>query len=183
MSVDTLAAYRLKVRVGNSEFDAEGPEDTVKSQFELFLAAVGSNGKADSSPRKGLNEKPVDAPPAPGLDGDPIGEGTWNRFYKMEGEEDVSLKVLPQTPNFNGDALILLMFGYLQLRERDTVSSGDILAMAKKSGLRIDRIDRSLNGELGQYVNRGGSRKGTRYSLNNRGQNYAQRLLEAEAER
>jgi hypothetical protein len=179
MSVDTLNAYRLKVRVGDSEFDAEGPEETVKSQFELFLSAV--NGRPHKAPVNGTSPKNGDLPL--GTDADPIGEGTWNRFYKLEGEDGVSLKVLPQTANFNGDALILLLFGFLHLKSLDTVSSGDLLAMAKKSGLRIDRIDRSLSGELNQYINRGGSRKGTRYSLNNRGQSYAQGLLETEAEK
>jgi hypothetical protein len=180
MSESTLSAYRLKVRVGESEFDAEGPEDTVKSQFELFLMAVGANGNGKPSKN---GKRPASAESPPGIDGDPIGQETWNRFYKEESETDVSLKVLPSTENQNADALILLLYGYLHLKDADTVGSTDLLAMAKKSGLRIDRIDRNIPTEHNRFIGRGGTRRGMRYSLNNQGQRYAQELLEAEAER
>ncbi|HMO83654.1 MAG TPA: hypothetical protein PKC18_01905 [Lacipirellulaceae bacterium] len=172
MSEYTLSAYRLKVRVGESEFEAEGPEETVKSQFEMFLTAVsaGKNGKSSASPRTGEGSD------------DLMSDGTWGRFYKLEGEFDVSLKVLPSTDNSNADALVLLLYGYLMLRKVDTVGSTDLLAMAKKSGLRIDRIDRNIPVAFGRYLNRGGTRKGCRYSLNNQGQMYAQNLLETLAD-
>jgi hypothetical protein len=179
MSESTLSAYRLKVRVGESEFDAEGPENTVKSQFELFLEALSANGNGKS--KNGSAPGHSDSPPR--IDGDPIGEETWNRFYKEEGETDVSLKVLPSTDNQNADALILLLYGYLHRKDADTVGSTDLLAMAKKSGLRIDRIDRNIPAGHNRFIGRGGSRRGMRYSLNNQGQRYAQELLEAEAER
>src|SRR5438874_459406 len=35
-------SYKLRVKVGVSEFEAEGPADIVKQQFSDFLAAVAS---------------------------------------------------------------------------------------------------------------------------------------------
>jgi hypothetical protein len=183
MSEATQSAYRLKVRVADSEFDAEGPEDTVKVQFDAFLAALSSLGKPSQNGKPSKNGSRDGSTEALGTDADPVGEETWNRFYKLEGETDVSLKVLPATQNQNADALVLLLYGYLHLREVDTVNSADLLNMAKKSGLRIDRIDRNIPAEHNRYISKGGSRRGTRYGLNNQGQAYAQGLLEAEAER
>jgi hypothetical protein len=89
---------------------------------------------------------------------------------------------LPRTEEVNADAIVLLLYGYLQLCDTDTVGSAELLAMAKKSGVRIDRIDRTIADHL-MYINKGGSRRGCRYSLNNQGKAYAQQLLETEAER
>ena len=47
--IATVQPYRLKVRVpSGAEFDAEGPEESVQAQFDLFLRAIEScsgNGK------------------------------------------------------------------------------------------------------------------------------------------
>ena len=32
--------YKIRVKLGANEFDAEGPEEVVKDQFQLFLEAV-----------------------------------------------------------------------------------------------------------------------------------------------
>jgi hypothetical protein len=178
MSVTTQTAYRLKVRVADSEFDAEGPEDTVKVQFEAFLAALDSTGKPSQNGKAKAN-----ASDAGKGHEDLLADGTWGRFYKLEGDEDVSLKVLPATDDRNADALVLLLYGYLMLRQLDAVPSPRLLNMAKKSGLGLDRIDRNIPTSHSRYISRGGTRKGCRYGLNNQGQAYAQGLLEAEAER
>jgi hypothetical protein len=49
---------------------------------------------------------------------------------------------------------------------------------AKQSGLRIDRVNRNLPKAHQQFLITGGTGKGARYSLNNRGMAYAQELLE-----
>jgi hypothetical protein len=182
MSIEASATYRLKVRVGESEFEAEGPEETVKSQFVMFLSALNATSASHGSASDAGKGSDGGRRAAPEND-DLLGNAMWGRFYKQEDDGGVSLKVLPNTENVNADALVLLLYGFLMLRKQDTVGSTDLLAMAKKSGLRIDRIDRNIPATYSRYINRGGTRKGCRYSLNNQGQIFGQQLLEAEAER
>jgi len=44
------------------------------------------------------------------------------------------------------------------------------------SGLKVDRLDRFM-GSFGQYVMKGGTRSGGRYTLNNQGAAHAEKLL------
>jgi hypothetical protein len=166
----------MKVRVGSSEFEAEGDEITVNDQYRLFLEAIRhipTNGHSAQNGKESRHQPKVAAEL----------EGMWARFYSIEPGNNVSLKTLPNSDQQNADALVLLLYGYEQLCERDTVGSAEFLAMAKKSGLRIDRIDRTIPSGYSRFINRGGSRRGCRYSLNNQGKAHAQQLLEAEAER
>jgi hypothetical protein len=167
----------MKVRVGHSEFEAEGDEITVNEQYRLFLQVISTQNVDSAASQNGNNVKH-------GRDGDdPISQDTWDRFYVREGDGDVSLRVLPNTDQPTADALVLLLYGYHQLCNVPTVPSADLLAMGAKSGLRIDRIDRSIPNGHNRYISKGGSRRGSRYALNNQGQAYAQQLLEGEAER
>ena len=42
MAEEATHQYRLKVKIGDSEFEAEGPESIVKEQYRWFLDAMGS---------------------------------------------------------------------------------------------------------------------------------------------
>ena len=48
----TATPYRLKVKVGDSEFDAQGPEESVKAQFEMFLQAVNATPRQAQATRQ-----------------------------------------------------------------------------------------------------------------------------------
>lgn len=180
MSTAMQQAHRLKVQLGPHGFEAEGTEEVVNAQYSLFLKAIETAGaiqdKKTEVPSDGNSKSRQES-------GGSIEDATWGRFFLREGDSDVSLKVLPNTDSPNPDAIVLLLYGYLELCNQDTVASAPLLAMAKKSGLRIDRIDRNIPTSYSRYINKGGSRRGSRYSLNNQGKAYAQQLLETEAER
>jgi hypothetical protein len=98
------------------------------------------------------------------------------RAFRIEGEQ-VSLRVLPPTNGSrDADALVLLLYGYLRINNQQDVSADALMAAARQSGIQRDRIDRTVPSE---FVNRGGARKGVRYSLNNRGIIKAEELLES----
>jgi hypothetical protein len=164
-------AYRLRVRVGNSEFDAEGPEELVKSQFELFLQAVNaapaSQQKTSTTSVSGKSDSENDVAFAAQKD-------LIERAYMDDGDR-ISLRVLPTGNNVNSETLILLLFGFHAMKQQYDVSAIDLTAAARKSGLHVERIDRCVPTE---FVGKGGRAKGTRYSLNNRGIARAQELLE-----
>jgi hypothetical protein len=172
----TQAPYRLKSKIGVNEFDADGPEKVVKEQYQLFLQAIQTlpqvpqnNGSAGTNGYTAPNNT---APPT-----DEDIEATWNRAY-LRKDNKLSLHVLPKTKTAAADTLVLLMYGFQKLFGLEAVSSIALMEAAKQSGLRIDRVDRSLPTEHAKLVIRGGQGKGTRYSVNNRGAAYAQDLLE-----
>jgi hypothetical protein len=174
MESTTGTPYRLKVRLGSHEFEAEGTEEVVKDQFALFLTAAQSatvnvpeTPSAHSSKSEGASTLG---------EADDI-ERLWNRAFKRK-EDQLSLHGLPETKSQNADSLVLLIYGYHELLKQDSVQSTTLMDAAKQSGLRIDRIDRNIPTAYNQYVIRGGNGKGSRYSLNNRGLAYAQSLLE-----
>lgn len=162
--------YRLKLKLGQAEFEAEGPVDQVKEHYQEFLtlvSKVGSNLKLNESssvPNGGSNES------------DPI-ETSWDRVY-MRTEDKLSLNIIPDTKFSNGDSILLIIYGYQKLFEKDGVGSQAIMEAAKQSGLRIDRVARSLTSDQSKLVLMGGSGKGARYSLNNRGFQYVESLIE-----
>jgi hypothetical protein len=176
METTAVGSYRLKVRLGAHEFDAEGEKDSVNEQFALFLQAVNSvpaqseakvNGKA--SRKDDDNEIRTEDFAAT--------EAILNRAFKAK-DEQLSLNVLPQSKFVNADSIMLLLYGYQEILKKDSVQSTDLMDSAKQSGLRIDRLDRALPADYLQFVIKGGSGKGTRYSLNNRGLQYSQEQLE-----
>lgn len=173
--------FRLKTRIGAHEFDAEGPEAAVKEQFSLFVQAINSAAPEMPSKSKVISTvvhddvDAVDDRDGP-VDDDAV-DAIWNRVYKRD-DGKVSLLVLPQTSTPNPDSIILLIYGFQTLLKQEAVNSTDLMDAAKWSGLRIDRIDRNLTNGHASLIVKGGSRKGSRYSLNNRGMTYAQELLE-----
>lgn len=167
----------IKVRLGDAEFEASGREEVVASQYDRFLQAI-EIGAISTSRHSGNGKATETNGKTEGDDDwrDPI-EEMWNRAYVRDGEK-VSLNVLPSGKTFNSDSIILLIYGYQSLLSRDSVKSIELLDAAQQSGLRIDRIDRNLCAEHRKLVIKGGSGKGSRYSLNNRGMKAAQELLD-----
>jgi hypothetical protein len=168
--------YKLKVRVRGSEFEAEGPEELVREQFQAFLQIANASnpqGKEEDSARTNRDEERRNGSSGP----DPVNK-QWDRAFAVDADQCASLLVLPASKNAISDAIILLIYGNQIIGSIDAVQSARLMTAAQQSGLRIDRIDRNLSAEHRRYVIKGGNRKGSRYSLNNRGRVYAQQLLE-----
>lgn len=180
MEAGTLVPHRLKVRLGSNEFDGEGDKETVKEQYEMWLKAVTAipqqHAPQANSARNSQTVTTNDSSKITSTNSEVV-EALWNRAYKRDGEK-LSLNVLPGTQSQTADAILLLIYGYQKLMNKDSVTSVDLMEGAKQSGLRIVRIDKNIPVSYVAYINRGGTRKGTRYSLNNRGLAVAQNLLE-----
>lgn len=163
--------YQIQAKVGDAEFFGSGPEESVREDYSKWIDVLGKLGgvlaTGNSIPQVvDTQEK----------DEDPI-EKLWDRVY-LRKDEAISLNVLPQGKSRNADSIILIVYGYQKLSGLDGVKATVIMEAAKQSGLRIDRINRSLTKDHMQLIITGGSGKGSRYSLNNRGMQYAQCLLE-----
>ncbi len=164
--------HRIKVKIGASEFEAEGNQELVKKQFGEFMAAVSQLSAQSSTP-----------PPKHGNDADklppniPIPRDVLSRVFRSD--EPFSLLAKPRTDNVDADGLIVLLYGMSVLKAEQTVTGLSLMKSAKQSGLKLkaDRIDRTLETYIGQLVNSAGKKRGLRYSLNNRGIAEAERLI------
>lgn len=175
---------KLRVKVGISEFEAEGPAEMVKQQYDDFLAAV-AKVSAAISPATPLPSTPAQAVINAGT-GTITGSATLNavsadrdQFRRVFAENDavISLRAFPNTETRDADAVLLLIYGYQELRQNDYPVTGvRLMQAAKQSGLQIKRIDRTIEAH-DRLVLKAGMKRGRKYSLNNQGVTRAQELI------
>src|SRR3990172_12985754 len=137
---------KLRIKVGLSEFEAEGPADLVQKQYQEFLAALTqadiarTSSPAPALPLLNTPGQPAEPPPSHSDSAD------LKRVFSDQGPL-VSLLALPKTEDPDADALLLLVYGYQELRPNDYPVSGvRLMQSAKQSGLhQVDRIDRTID--------------------------------------
>ena len=154
---------RIRTKVGDAEFDAEGPAEIVKEQFDRFWRAAYGR----SAPDPGRERT---APPAPTKEFHFEDEGllrvfaTRNRVLALRSTEGVS-------PT---DAAILLLYGYLKAGSVQ-VTGATLLKSMRESGIESARIDRLYDEAVGM-VQSEGQRRGKRYRLTDAGKERAEAL-------
>jgi hypothetical protein len=177
-------SYKLRVKVGVSEFEAEGPADVVKQQFSDFLAAVAA---ISATPAGAVLSGSA---PILTISGTGTAAGTSivngvsapdrNELRRIFSENDavISLTALPQTETPDADAVLLLIYGYHELKKDDYPVTGvRLMQAAKQSGLhQVDRIDRTI-ATHDSLVLKAGLKRGRKYQLNNQGIAKAQELI------
>lgn len=167
--------HRLKIKIGSAEFEAEGAPEMVKAQYESFLAALTLAAKTPPTPAPALAAAAF-APASPNDDGrsetpTPPGGAALDRALLervFSAGDPLSLAALPRSDNANADALLVLIYGYNKLRGEQSVTGTMLMKSAKKSGVPVERVDRSM-GSNTAFILTAGAKKGRRYSLNNRG--------------
>ena len=159
-----MDSYRLKIKVGDHEFEAEGPTDAVTRQFEAWkelIAAVPrqTNVTPATNGTQEEPQKPVDAPIA------------MDKIFRSEGRV-VSLTALPNTEQ---EAALLILLGQRHYRTNESVTGSEVMDGMQLSGYRLGRVDRMLDGLASDgVVIRTGQHRGTRYRLSNTGLTRAQ---------
>jgi hypothetical protein len=159
-----MEPYRLKLKVGNHEFDAEGPVEAVQSQFEAWkeLIAIAPRQKDDTPASGGQQEKIADGD-SPTLPLDKI----------MRIEERIISLTAP--PELAPEAALLILFGQRQFRSNESVTGNEMMSGLQQSGFRMARVDRILDNLASDgLVIRSGQHRGTRYRLSNTGLTRAQ---------
>lgn len=162
----TSGPHKVRVKIGDAEFEAEGSEQTVKEQYESFLASLAA------SPANGGKKAAEEPPPK---DPDTNNERLIARAFKDEGGI-LSLRLHPKGDNRDADALLMILYGYLMLRNERDVLSTHLARSASQTGLGLDRLDRTM-AKNEAFCGRGGERKGTYWSLNNMGIEKAKELI------
>jgi hypothetical protein len=169
--------YRLKIKLGADEFEAEGPIHVVQSQFSAFKQLIEARAAAP----------PAVVIPAPTSNGDSAPKANTipainERLDKIMQLSDrvISLTARPDSPD---SAVLLLLYGQKMLRQNDSVTGGEIVqGVTATGGLAIGRVDRLLDklAKDGDVIVIG-ERRSRRYRLTNAGlakaRNIASELL------
>ena len=150
---------KIRIKLGDFEFEAEGSAESVQAQLETFKSLL-SNTSA--IPR--LTEKPEQLA-LPASAGDPP-HTSLERIMRVQGRI-VSLTAIPSQES---DAALLVMLGNRDMRNNESVTGmeiGDALAQSGRPVTRVDRVMEKLIGEA--FVLKSGFRRAVRYRLSNTG--------------
>lgn len=166
-------AYKLQIKIGESEFNAEGPEATVRDAYEKFISAV-----TGLMPVRERRAEPSRIHDGPNSETSPPPASLIQRVFQND-KEVVSLRLLPPDSTHRiADAVLLILYGFRVLQSLQDVPVTKLLAALRQSGISVDRLDRVI-GAHSSLVIKGGSQKGGRYALNNQGVARAESLLVA----
>jgi len=162
---------RIKIKIGNHEFEAEGPSKIVQEQFEAFKQLIVSEPQhVAPSPKTPTEAKAHGAT----LDKE---TGKLDSICRVEGRV-VSLTVKPEAA---ANGALLVMLGQRIYRESETVTASELIDGLEQSGYTPDRLNRIMQplADEGSVV-RIGKKKGTRYRFTNQGLSKAQAIAKEE---
>lgn len=168
--------HRIKVKLGDAEFDAEGNAEVVQAQYDAFLAAVAALPKPAPKPAVAsafiveAGDRLVataEVRPHP---------ATLERVFR--NGDVLSLAALPTGEKALSDAMLVLLYGYNRIKNESSVTGTALARSAKVSGISFGRLDRVM-GQVSEYVLAAGIRKARRYQLNNRGIARAEEIIKA----
>jgi hypothetical protein len=93
------------------------------------------------------------------------------RIFTIDDKRDlVTLRILPTGEDRHREAVLLVLYGYLRLRNSDEVVVTKLKASLESSGSAPDRVDRAaIPSQREGLLVKGGSGKGGRYRLTNKG--------------
>jgi hypothetical protein len=155
-----MDSTRIKIKIGEHEFEAEGPAKVVQEQFEAFKQLISKPPEKAATPSESVVEQ------AGIRRRNAEGEIPLDKIYRVE-KRVVSLTVKPES---EATAAMLIMLGQKAYRENETVTASEIRDGLEQSGYRPDRVDRIMQplSDEGNVV-RIGIKKGTRYRFTNQG--------------
>jgi hypothetical protein len=157
-----METTKIKVKIGGSEFEAEGPIEIVRAQFDAFKEMMSLAG-AKIEPSNQSNSQ-IDAPIAvhrASKDHVPL-----EHLLHVSGRV-VSLTAIPASTM---DAALLVMLGHKDMRNNLAVTGQEIGDGLAQSGRPVSRVDRVMEEAISEnFVLKSGLKRGTRYRLTNQG--------------
>jgi hypothetical protein len=181
---------RLKIKFGDAEFEADVPESNVQPMYDRFLSILEgqrisllrqltrTNGQASE---KSPEPNRVDRVGFADIH-DEISEPNLRRIFYLSSDGTVLLRMLPKSPGENADTLMLLLYGYYQLKKEEPVLATELIRAADRSGISLHRLSTAYKIN-NRYIVRGGQRKGSHYSLSPEGRQVATEIMAALSER
>jgi len=129
--------YRMRLKIGGHEFEAEGPVAVVQEQVKRFMDLIGSlptdvvmNPYYEKSPTSPAGKLAT-----------PETDSTLDRIMRVD-ERTVSLTARPRNVD---DTVLLLLYGQKILRQNDAVTGAEVMAgITATGGFAVSRVDRLL---------------------------------------
>lgn len=160
---------RIRLKIGNNEFEAEGPTELVREQFETFKSIISQNHVKSPTEQLADTSKSIINQFATG--GIPILR--LEKIMNIKGRI-VSLTALPQTTE---DAALLILLGHTDLKNNASATAQEIGDGLAQSGRPVPRVDRVMESALEHaLVLKTGVKRSTRYRLTNQGLVHARKL-------
>jgi hypothetical protein len=153
---------KIRTKIGDNEFEADGPVDIVTAQFQAFLESI-STVQSNSTSNGAAAQTIVQSNQS-----DTVGNVhiPIEKILHVSGRI-VSLTALPQSAE---DAALLIMLGHKDLRDNIAVTGQEIGDGLAQSGRPVPRVDRVLDNAIGEaLVLKSGIKRSTRYRLTNQG--------------
>jgi hypothetical protein len=166
--------YRLKLKIGQFEFEAEGDPQVVHEQFQAFKELI-----AMQPPLQAPVEHYPAALPAPSQAA-PVQQDAspYALDFEKIARRDERVVSLTVRPSSTQDAILLLLLGQKLLRGNDSVTGSEIISgLSATGGLYVQRPDRVLeklarDGDVIAF----GEGRAKRYRLTNTGLSKAREL-------
>lgn len=156
---------KLKIKIGEHEFEAEGSAELVQTQFAAFRDLVTNIATRPTVPV---------APPMPTGNGN--NKPTELMLDKIMKADDriVSLTVRGDSLD---DEILLVLLGQKNLRNNDSVTGGEITDGLRQTGRTVTRIDYQLDKltDAADVITIG-THRARRYRLSNKGFARAQEI-------
>ena len=160
------ASAKIKMRIADHEFEAEGPTEVVQAQLEIFRSLIATLPQPSSHVVQ-LPETVEDQRRSLVPSGDSA-HVPLNEIMNADGRV-VSLTALPATVE---DAVLLLMLGQRDLRNNISVTGQEIGDGLNQSGKPTSRVDRTMEKHMRDaLILKTGLGRATRYRLTNQGLN------------
>jgi hypothetical protein len=168
---------KLKIKIGDHEFEAEGPAETVQAQFNVFKELIGHI--PERKPVLAKDSEPIESP---GDEAQSPSVARNNGQLRLDTIMKTDGRVVSLTARANSldDAILLVLLGQKTFRSIDGVTGSEIIDGLKVSGQPTERIDRVVK-KLSDdgYVIITGVNRGKRYRLTNQGLSKAQEIARA----
>ena len=159
--------YRLKIKIGQHEFDAQGDADVVQKQFQAWKELIVSLPEASASSfTNPLSEISRTAAVTMRSSMEAYAPDV-SKIMRVD-DRIISLTVRPQSLE---DAVMLILFGQKELRASELSTGGEIMqGIVATGGFAVTRIDKTLAklGRAGDVIVIGEHRS-KKYRLTNAG--------------
>jgi hypothetical protein len=159
-----MSSLKIRIKIAQDEFEAEGPPETVQAQVRLFARLLGREQNLDDKTEEQIAMPPSVSPPQ-----------AMSAIARVDGKV-VSLRVEAESLP---DAVLLLLLGQQELRGNTAVAGSEIMSGLRESGYAVNRADHILQ----RYASTGhivvtGKRRLRRYRLTTDGVEKARKIAQ-----
>lgn len=174
-----MEQYKLHIKIGVHEFQGEGPEATVRADFDEWKRLIAP-----------LASKSQGLPAGTGLmdvnEVLPLADERLKKLFSVDSKGVISTKMRPNTTTPIADTLLLVLLGYRLINKNEegvpVLQVSNALRMSGFSSIK--RVDRCAGvpayvKDVGLIIQGGKKGPGSTYQLSNQGIIRAQQLMDS----